>query len=139
MLSFLAVCLLELLDSTLVRDNNPYLNICINDESSFQDPLCLELLPSHFGHRNLLGSFGIERDVDFVAASFVRKAEDVDSIRHFIAETHDKFWPANHPKPLIISKIENLGVLCFSLAMARVLVSAAAALFIARKTLASVT
>lgn len=56
-----------------------------------------------------LASFGIERDVDFVAASFVRKGVDVTSIRHFIAETHRKFWPESHPEPLIISKIENMG------------------------------
>lgn len=56
-----------------------------------------------------LASFGIERDVDFVAASFVRKGGDVTSIRHFISGTHSKFWPESHPKPLIISKIENLG------------------------------
>nr|AIT69996.1 pyruvate kinase [Dictyopteris undulata] len=53
-------------------------------------------------------TFGIERDVDFVAASFVRKGEDVRSIRHFIAEAHDNIWPAEHPKPRIISKIENM-------------------------------
>lgn len=54
-------------------------------------------------------SYGIQNDVDFVAASFVRKAEDVRSIRRFIEDIHSKFWPADHPTARIISKIENLG------------------------------
>nr|AIT70004.1 pyruvate kinase [Saccharina japonica]AIW62933.1 pyruvate kinase [Saccharina japonica] len=53
-------------------------------------------------------SYGIQNDVDFVAASFVRKAEDVRSIRRFIEDIHSKFWPADHPTARIISKIENL-------------------------------
>ncbi|CAN0114798.1 unnamed protein product, partial [Hapterophycus canaliculatus] len=53
-------------------------------------------------------SYGIENDVDFVAASFVRKAEDVRSIRRFIADVHQKHWPEDHPTARIISKIENL-------------------------------
>lgn len=53
-------------------------------------------------------SYGIANDVDFVAASFVRKADDVRSIRKFIAETHEKHWPKDHPPARIISKIENL-------------------------------
>nr|AIT69976.1 pyruvate kinase [Ishige okamurae] len=53
-------------------------------------------------------SYGIERDIDFVAASFVRKGDDVSAIRKYIAETHEKFWSADHPHARIISKIENL-------------------------------
>eukprot|EP00903_Cladosiphon_okamuranus_P007582 g7355.t1 len=53
-------------------------------------------------------TFGIENDVDFVAASFVRKAEDVRSIRRFIAKVHSKYWPEDRPTARIISKIENL-------------------------------
>lgn len=44
--------------------------------------------------------FGIEQDVDFIAASFIRKAEDVISIRRILEENF-----ADHIK--IISKIEN--------------------------------
>lgn len=44
--------------------------------------------------------FGIEQDVDFIAASFIRKADDVMSIRRIL---EDNF--ADHIK--IISKIEN--------------------------------
>ncbi len=44
-----------------------------------------------------------------MAASFVRKAEDVRSIRRFIAEVHSKNWPEDRPTARIISKIENLG------------------------------
>ncbi len=42
---------------------------------------------------------GIEEEMDFVAASFVRSAEDVVAIR--------KFFEVNRFDPLIISKIEN--------------------------------
>eukprot|EP00658_Telonema_sp_P-2_P026337 TRINITY_DN20624_c0_g1_i1.p1 TRINITY_DN20624_c0_g1~~TRINITY_DN20624_c0_g1_i1.p1 ORF type:complete len:411 (-),score=100.95 TRINITY_DN20624_c0_g1_i1:296-1528(-) len=53
--------------------------------------------------------FGVENDVDFVAASFVRKAEDVRQIREFLAAKHDETWSTDplHPPPMIISKIEN--------------------------------
>lgn len=44
-----------------------------------------------------------------MAASFVRKAEDVRSIRRFIARVHSKHWPEDRPTARIISKIENLG------------------------------
>nr|AIT69988.1 pyruvate kinase [Desmarestia viridis] len=53
-------------------------------------------------------SYGIENDIDFVAASFVRKADDVRSIRRFIADIHQKHWSDNRPTARIISKIENL-------------------------------
>lgn len=45
--------------------------------------------------------FGIEKDVDYVAASFVRKAEDVNKMRTFLKEN-------GGGKIKIISKIENL-------------------------------
>ncbi len=44
--------------------------------------------------------FGIENDVDYIAASFIRKAEDVISIRRILEEEN-----ADHI--MIISKIEN--------------------------------
>ncbi|CAM9582084.1 unnamed protein product, partial [Ascophyllum nodosum] len=53
-------------------------------------------------------TYGIENDIDFVAASFVRKADDVRSIRKFIEEVHKKFWPDDRPTARIISKIENM-------------------------------
>lgn len=62
-------------------------------------------------------SYGIEKDVDFVAASFVRKAEDVRSIRRFIADVHKKHWPDEHPAARIISKIENLGEVSLALSL----------------------
>jgi len=53
-------------------------------------------------------AFGIENDIDCVAASFVRSAEGVENIRAYIAECHAKFCPdpENTPPPKIISKIE---------------------------------
>eukprot|EP01084_Bolivina_argentea_P018983 35335_1 len=50
--------------------------------------------------------FGIGKDMDYVAASFVRKASDVNAIRSFVNEEHYKVWPADYPPPQIISKIE---------------------------------
>ena len=44
--------------------------------------------------------FGIEHDMDFVAASFIQRASDIDAIRHLIAEHN------GHME--IIAKIENL-------------------------------
>lgn len=44
--------------------------------------------------------FGIENDIDFIAASFVRKAEDVLAIKSFLEENHGE-------KIEIIAKIEN--------------------------------
>jgi len=51
--------------------------------------------------------FGIENDIDFIAASFVRKGKDVKAIKDFVAEVHDEIWPKSHPVPGIISKVEN--------------------------------
>jgi pyruvate kinase len=53
-------------------------------------------------------AYGIKNDIDFVAASFVRKAQDVRDIRAFIAAEHTRAgWSAEHPLPQIVSKIEN--------------------------------
>ena len=51
--------------------------------------------------------WGVANDVDFVAASFVRKAKDVDAIRALLEEETRKVWGEGHRAPLIISKIEN--------------------------------
>ena len=53
-------------------------------------------------------AFGIENDIDCVAASFVRSAEGVANIRDYIAECHKKYCPdpENTPPPMIISKVE---------------------------------
>merc|ERR1719181_1354903 len=53
-------------------------------------------------------AFGIEHDIDCVAASFVRSAAGVEEIRSYIAECHKKSCPdpENTPPPMIISKIE---------------------------------
>ena len=45
--------------------------------------------------------FGLQEKVDFVAASFVRTAQDVNSIRNFLKDNGGEFIQ-------IISKIENL-------------------------------
>lgn len=52
--------------------------------------------------------FGVQHDVDFIAASFIRKASDVEQIKEFVAGCVSKYWPADYVAPKIISKIENL-------------------------------
>ncbi|TYZ57950.1 hypothetical protein PybrP1_002019 [[Pythium] brassicae (nom. inval.)] len=52
--------------------------------------------------------FGVKHDVDFIAASFIRKASDVEQIRTFVAGCVRQYWPADYVAPKIISKIENL-------------------------------
>jgi pyruvate kinase len=51
--------------------------------------------------------YGIEKDMDFVAASFVRTAAQVNEIRAHIELCMTKHWPAGHVAPQIISKIES--------------------------------
>merc|ERR1719353_1913958 len=53
-------------------------------------------------------AFGIENDIDCVAASFVRSAAGVENIRSYISECHQKYCkdPENTPMPKIISKVE---------------------------------
>mmetsp|Transcript_34010 Transcript_34010/g.56313 ORF Transcript_34010/g.56313 Transcript_34010/m.56313 type:complete len:510 (-) Transcript_34010:159-1688(-) len=53
--------------------------------------------------------FGIEHDIDMVAASFVRSGEGVREIRKHIAACHAQYaaQPEITPQPLIISKIES--------------------------------
>jgi pyruvate kinase len=46
--------------------------------------------------------FGLKQDVDYVALSFVRTAQDVKNLRRLI----DKYNPKNFGKPLILAKIE---------------------------------
>jgi len=52
-------------------------------------------------------SFGVQNDIDFVAASFVRKAQDIHDIRAYLSQEMTKFWPATHLPPKIIAKIES--------------------------------
>lgn len=52
--------------------------------------------------------FGVKHDVDFIAASFIRKPSDVVQIRDYIASVMPKYWPKDYVAPKIISKIENL-------------------------------
>jgi pyruvate kinase len=50
--------------------------------------------------------WGIKNDIDYIAASFVRRAQDVDEIRTFSSGLVDQHMPGT-PYPLIISKIES--------------------------------
>lgn len=51
--------------------------------------------------------WGVENDIDFIAASFTRKAQDVIDIRNFVTSLMNRYHPPNHPLPKIISKIES--------------------------------
>eukprot|EP00937_MAST-01D_sp_MAST-1D-sp2_P002257 g2257.t1 len=53
--------------------------------------------------------YGIEHDVDFVAASFIRKAADVQTVRAYVDKTWAEVWHGREacPPPQIISKVEN--------------------------------
>ncbi|RLO00257.1 hypothetical protein DYB28_005917 [Aphanomyces astaci] len=51
--------------------------------------------------------FGIKHDMDFIAVSFVRSAADIEAVQSFVKATMAKYWPADHPSPKLIAKIEN--------------------------------
>ena len=48
--------------------------------------------------------------IDYIAASFVRKASDVHEIKEYVAELMKDSYPADYPHPKIISKIESTEV-----------------------------
>ena len=57
--------------------------------------------------------YGMTKDVDYVAASFIQNAEGVREIRTYMEKCAkeleaDGHWEAGHPIPLIISKIESV-------------------------------
>jgi pyruvate kinase len=52
--------------------------------------------------------YGVERDLDFIAASFVRKAADVHAVRDFAAQCQRESANADGRPPLVISKVETL-------------------------------
>lgn len=52
--------------------------------------------------------YGLEIDVDYVAASFIQNAEGVREIRRYMKDCAKEMgWEENRPLPLIISKIES--------------------------------
>ena len=55
--------------------------------------------------------WGIENDVDFIAASFTRKASDIREIKDYVSSLMPLYHKPDHPHPLIISKIENVEAL----------------------------
>lgn len=52
-------------------------------------------------------TWGVKNDVDFIAASFIRKASDVDAIRDFLRPLCKEVHGEGYPLPKIISKIES--------------------------------
>lgn len=56
--------------------------------------------------------WGIENDIDYIAASFTRKASDIVEIREYVSGLMKEFnYPADYPHPKIIAKIENIEAL----------------------------
>jgi len=51
--------------------------------------------------------YGLEIDVDYVAASFIQTADGVREIRNYMKECAKELGVADRPLPLIISKIES--------------------------------
>jgi len=51
--------------------------------------------------------YGVKNDVDFIAASFVRKASDIRAIREFITPLTAKYHSPSHPVAKIIAKVES--------------------------------
>lgn len=55
--------------------------------------------------------YGMTKDIDFVAASFVQNAQNVLDIRAYLQECQQQLNQTDRPLPLIISKIESLSAL----------------------------
>lgn len=51
--------------------------------------------------------WGIHNDVDYIAASFIRKKSDILEIKEYVATLMKEYHTPNHPPPMIISKVEN--------------------------------
>lgn len=56
--------------------------------------------------------YGLTKDIDYIAASFIQNAEGVREIKRFVRETMKEMrMEDNAPPPLIISKIESVAAL----------------------------
>ena len=55
--------------------------------------------------------YGLEIDVDYVAASFIQTADGVREIRNFMKACAKELGVSDRPLPLIISKIESASAL----------------------------
>ena len=56
--------------------------------------------------------YGMTKDVDYVAASFIQNADGVREIRRYMRDCADELgWDPTYPLPLIISKIESASAL----------------------------
>lgn len=55
--------------------------------------------------------YGLEIDVDYVAASFIQTADGVREIRNYMKECAEEMGVTDRPLPLIISKIESQSAL----------------------------
>lgn len=52
--------------------------------------------------------WGVKNDIDYIAASFIRKVSDITEIRSYVDKLIvEAGYPKDHPRPKIISKIES--------------------------------
>ena len=69
-------------------------------------------LPAMSAKDKLDIKYGMTKDVDYIAASFVQNAEGVREIRRYIKECAEELgFEPTYPLPLIISKIESVAAL----------------------------
>ncbi|GLE07288.1 hypothetical protein PINS_up017418 [Pythium insidiosum] len=112
-------------DTVLIADG--LFRLTVLKVESQQEVRCLINNSEELGHRkgvNLPGlivdlpalsekdkqdlDFGVRHDIDFIAASFIRKPTDVLEMRAYVDECVKRHWPADYIAPKIIAKIENL-------------------------------
>jgi len=56
--------------------------------------------------------YGMTKDIDYVAASFIQNADGVRQIKKYMREcAHELQWDDSYPLPLVISKIESVSAL----------------------------
>ena len=116
----------KLKDGALVLLDDGLVSLRVENVDAEGDVLCRVLNTSEIGERkgvNLPGiitdlpalsekdkediRFGIEHDIDMVAASFVRSSQGVEQIRAHIADCHKRYSNESEAaQPLVISKIE---------------------------------
>lgn len=51
--------------------------------------------------------WGVKNDVDYIAASFIRKVEDIREVKNYLRLLMNELQPTGYPAPQIISKIES--------------------------------
>lgn len=88
---------------TVVRNSNPLgerKSVCLPGTKTDLPPM------SEKDKKDI--RYGVERDMDFIAASFVRTPGDVEAVRAYAAKCQKESSNPNGRPPLVISKVETL-------------------------------